>query len=74
MSTSHAESVEGSGLREWMFPEEDRAMYTTAPWTGGFRWFRARNVVCLEQWRKIAGEPGNAGTTGTGRCCLNTTP
>ena len=52
MSTSHAESVEGSGLREWMFPEEDRAMYTTAPWTGGFRWFRARNVVCLEQWRK----------------------
>jgi hypothetical protein len=52
MSTSHAESVEGSDLREWMFPEEDRAMYTTAPWTGGFRWFRARNVVYLEQWRK----------------------
>jgi hypothetical protein len=39
-------------LREWTFPEEDRALFTTAPWRGEYRWFRSPNVVCLEQWRR----------------------
>jgi hypothetical protein len=26
-------------LREWTFPEEDRALFTTAPWRGEYRWF-----------------------------------
>jgi hypothetical protein len=33
-------------------PEEDRHLYTAAPWKGEFRWFRSDNVVCLEKcWR-----------------------
>jgi hypothetical protein len=34
------------------FPEEDRHRYTTAPWTGGFRWFRSSNVLDLEVYRR----------------------
>jgi hypothetical protein len=40
-------------LREWTFPEEDRALFTTTPWKPGeFRWFRSPNVVPIEQWRQ----------------------
>jgi hypothetical protein len=39
-------------LREWTIPEEDRAKYTSQPWSGEFRWFRSPNVVCLEHYRK----------------------
>ena len=49
-------SVRGSGfddLRRWTWPEEDRHLFTTAPWDGGFRWFRSGNVVCLEQFRHM---------------------
>jgi hypothetical protein len=35
-----------------MPPEEDRAKYTTAPWTGGYRWFRSPDVICLERDRR----------------------
>jgi len=28
-------------LRAWTFPEEDRALFTTAPWRGEYRWFRS---------------------------------
>jgi hypothetical protein len=52
MMEHHAKLVGGGDLREWTFPEEDRALYTTTPWRGEFRWFRASNVVCLEQWRR----------------------
>jgi hypothetical protein len=38
-------------LRDLTFPEEDRHLYTTEPWVGGFRWFRSPNVIALEQWR-----------------------
>ena len=37
-------------LRKWTFPEEDRHLFTTAPWNGGYRWFRSDNVVAIEQW------------------------
>jgi hypothetical protein len=40
-------------LRTIIFPEEDRHVFTTAPWNGGYRWFRAPNVVCLEQYRRL---------------------
>jgi hypothetical protein len=53
MATSYAESVDGLNLREWTFPEEDRALFTTTPWKPGeFRWFRSPNVVPIEQWRR----------------------
>jgi hypothetical protein len=39
-------------LRQWTIPEEDRSKYTTQPWAGEYRWFRAPNVVCIEQYRR----------------------
>jgi hypothetical protein len=45
-------------LREWTIPEEDRAKYTTKPWTGEFRWFRSPNVICLEQYRRRKQDQG----------------
>jgi hypothetical protein len=39
-------------FREVVFPEEDRYLFTTAPWRGEFRWFRAPNVVPLEYFRR----------------------
>lgn len=41
-------------LRTVIFPEEERHLFTTAPWSGGFRWFRSANVVPLERYRKKA--------------------
>jgi hypothetical protein len=38
-------------FRQFVFPEEDRHLFTTAPWTGEYRWFRSPNVIPLEQWR-----------------------
>jgi hypothetical protein len=39
-------------LRELVFPEEERRLFTSAPWRGEFRWFRASNVVPLEYFRR----------------------
>jgi hypothetical protein len=39
-------------LRHVTFPEEDRHLYTTTPWQGGYRWFRSPNVVAIEQWQR----------------------
>ena len=48
-------------LRSVVFPEEDRHLFTTAPWHGGFRWFRSANVVPIESWQRIeAAEPDEA--------------
>jgi len=43
-----------SFLREVVFPEEDRHLFTSAPWTGEYRWFRSTNVVPLEHWRRVS--------------------
>jgi hypothetical protein len=51
MDTKQQQKNSDSFLREWTFPEEDRSKYTSRPWSGGFRWFRSPNVVCLEQER-----------------------
>jgi hypothetical protein len=40
-----------SVLRSITFPEEDRHLFTTAPWNGRFRWFRSANVFDLEAYR-----------------------
>jgi hypothetical protein len=44
-------------LRQWTVPEEDRHEYTSTPWAGGYRWFRAANIVCLETWRRQKRQP-----------------
>jgi hypothetical protein len=38
-------------------PEEDRHLFTSAPWDGGYRWFRSGNVICLEQYNRPASSP-----------------
>jgi hypothetical protein len=46
------EAADEAFLRTLIRPEEDRRCITTAPWTGGFRWFRSANVVPLEQYQR----------------------
>jgi hypothetical protein len=50
-------------FRALIFPEEDRALFTTAKWNGGHRWFRSPNVVCIEKHpRPIRpNQPGHPG-------------
>ena len=38
-------------LRRIIFPEEDRHLFTSTPWRGGYRWFRSENIVCIEHYR-----------------------
>jgi hypothetical protein len=38
-------------LRRVVFPEEDRHLFTTAPWRGEYRWFRSPNIVPIEHWQ-----------------------
>ncbi len=40
-------------LRWLVLPEEDRARYSIPPSSGGYRWFRSLNVVCLEKARQL---------------------
>ena len=49
---------DGDWRRRLTIPEEDRAKYTSARWSGEFRWFRSPNVVPIEQWRACA-RPSN---------------
>jgi len=44
-------------LRQVVFPEEDRRLFTTVPWSGGFRWFRSPNIVPIERWRRLNVQP-----------------
>jgi hypothetical protein len=46
------ENEDEAFLRRIIFPEEDRHLFTTTPWLGGFRWFRSPNVIPIEQWRQ----------------------
>jgi hypothetical protein len=43
-------------LQQFVVPEEDRHLFTTAPWTGEYRWFRSANIVPIEHWRRGEGE------------------
>ena len=40
-------------LRQLVIPEEDRGRYTSAKWSGEYRWFRSPNVICLEKARRL---------------------
>jgi hypothetical protein len=56
-------------LRNLTFPEEDRPLFTSTPWRGGFRWFRSANILPLERWRsqQRSGAPPTKPTTGSER-------
>jgi hypothetical protein len=47
-------------LRQYIIPEEDRAKYTSAQWSGEYRWFRSPNVVCLEKVRRLKAAAGRS--------------
>jgi hypothetical protein len=50
--TDPPDTADREFLRRVTWPEEDRALFTTVPWSGGYRWFRSPNIVPLEQHRK----------------------
>jgi hypothetical protein len=54
----HSRSEDEAFLRRFVIPEEDRPLFTSAKWaeTGGYRWFRSPNVVCIEHYRRASGE------------------
>lgn len=61
MATSIQEALEAydrehAFARSVLLPEEDRAKLTAARWEGGYRWFRTRNVVCLEKAQRLRAE------------------
>jgi hypothetical protein len=41
-------------LKSVTFPEEERRLYTSVPWCGGYRWFRSGNVICFEHYIRVA--------------------
>jgi hypothetical protein len=42
-------------LRELTPCEEDRHLFTSAPWRGEYRWFRSPNVIPFEQYGRPTG-------------------
>jgi len=40
-------------FRRVVIPQEDRHLFTSAPWSGEYRWFRTANVVPIEHWRRL---------------------
>jgi hypothetical protein len=45
--------------RKLILPEEDRRRRAGAPWTGGYRWFRSPNIICLERYRQLKRRGGS---------------
>jgi hypothetical protein len=43
----------GDFYRKWTLPEEDKDELT--PPRRGFRWFKSKNVICLEHYRRLRG-------------------
>jgi hypothetical protein len=48
---------EDAFFRKLCIPEEDRHRYTSSPWDGSFRFFRAENVICLEHYQRSPAAP-----------------
>jgi hypothetical protein len=51
-ASSNVRDDDEAFFRSVMLPEEDRRRLTSAPWSGGFRWFRSPNVIDLEKYRR----------------------
>jgi hypothetical protein len=57
LTDSQEDDEDEALLRKVIFCEEDRRALTSAPWTGGYRWFRSPNIVPIEKWRKRQHKP-----------------
>src|SRR6516164_5299969 len=61
-------------LRQLVIPEEDRRRrFPTSVWTGGYRWFRSPNVLCLGcvlnfHWRIGANSDSSCEASELGSC------
>jgi hypothetical protein len=51
METNRSITEDEAFLRQFVFPEEERPLWTTATWDGSYRWFQSPNVICLERYR-----------------------
>lgn len=40
-------------LKRFVMPYEDWITFSSAPWSGGYRWFRSPNVVPIERYRRV---------------------
>jgi hypothetical protein len=57
MTTAHTTQDEEdlAFMRKFVRPEEDlREQRRRMPWTGGYRYFRSENVVCIEHYQQAA--------------------
>ncbi len=43
---------ENDFLRRFTFPQEERPDWWEK-WSGGYRWFKSENVICLEKVRRL---------------------
>jgi hypothetical protein len=51
--TADQDAEDEAFLHRIIFPEEDRRLFTSTPWRGGYRWFRSPNVIPIEQARRL---------------------
>jgi hypothetical protein len=50
------------------YPRKIGGVYTQQmPWTGGWRWFRSANIVCIEHWRRKKAQGKRTQAGGCGR-------
>ena len=49
MEANRSISEDEAFLRQFVFPEEERPLWTMATWDGSYRWFQSPNVICLER-------------------------
>jgi hypothetical protein len=61
MGSPKAKDPSEEFLQKFTWPEEDRHLFTTAAWDGGYRWFRSPNVVCLEKYRRLKATASRVG-------------
>jgi hypothetical protein len=55
VKSSENDEDDDAFLEGLIISEEDRRrLFPTTMWTGGYRWFRSHNVVCLERYRSPA--------------------
>ena len=62
MGNPNSKVLDEGFLQTLVWPEEDRSRFTTACWTGGYRWFKSANIVCIEKHpRRPSRPPGSPG-------------
>jgi hypothetical protein len=49
--------AEEASWQRLTLPQEECALYTSATWHGGYRWFRSENVTPIEHYRRLQSVP-----------------